>query len=98
MIHELLTVGREHARTSRELAAVLNCTPRDVTRAIEQERRKGQPICAATGRNPGYFLAADADELERYCGRLHKRAGEIYKTRRALINVLKQLRDQREGA
>lgn len=95
MIHELLTEGRENARTGRELAAVLNLNIRDVTEAIEAERRAGFPICAASGDNPGYYLAATPEELERYCKALYKRGGELFKTRRALLSVLKQLQEKR---
>ena len=98
MIHELLTEGRENARTGRELATVLNCDIRDVTAQIETERREGHPICAAMHEPAGYFLPANADELERYCNLLHKRAGELYKTRRALIKVLEQIRDEKQEA
>lgn len=91
MIYELLAEGRENARTARSLARILNCTSRAVTAQVEKERREGQPICAATGENPGYYLAADAGELERYCKNLKRRATEVFKTRQALINVLKQL-------
>lgn len=91
MIHELLAEGAENARTGKELAAVCGCDIRDITAAVERERRQGQPICAATGENAGYYLAADADELQKYCNRLHHRAAELYKTRQALLNVLRQL-------
>ena len=98
MIYELLAVGRENARTGRELATVLNCSMRDITEQIERERRAGQPICASMAEPPGYFLPASADDLERYCNMLHKRAGELHKTRRALIKVLKKIRgDKQEG-
>lgn len=90
MIAELLSVGRENARTGKELAAVIGCDIRDITAAVERERRQGQPICAATGENPGYYMASDAEELERYCNRLHHRAAELYRTRQALLNVLTQ--------
>lgn len=90
MIAELLSTGAENARTGKELASVMGCDIRDITAAIERERREGQPICAATGEHPGYYLASDAAELENYCGRLHHRAAELYKTRAALLNVLKQ--------
>lgn len=96
MIHELLTEGRENARTGRELATVLGCDIRDITAQVERERRAGQPICAAMREPAGYFLPANADELERYCNLLHKRAGELYKTRRALIKVLEQIRDEKQ--
>ena len=90
MIHELLAEGRENTRTGRELADFLNCNIRDVTTQIEKERREGQPICAATGENPGYYLAATDEELDQYCGRLHSRAMELFKTRQALIRILRQ--------
>ena len=94
MIHELLQQGRDNARTGRELAQVLGCTLRDITEQVEKERRDGFPICAATGDNPGYYLAADADELESYCGRLKSRAIELFKTRQALVITLRQIRDR----
>lgn len=92
MINELLSTGSQNARTGRELAQYFNCDVRTITEQIERERRAGQPICAnPTGENAGYFLAANAEELQRYCDRLHHRASELYKTRQALISVLKQL-------
>lgn len=94
MIYELLQTGRENARTGRELAIHFNCSIRDITAAVERERRQGQPICAGSGENPGYYLATDADELEDYCNRLKGRAIELFKTRQALIKVLKQISDK----
>jgi hypothetical protein len=96
MIHELLAEGRENARTGRELAKYLNCRIRDITIQVERERRQGQPICAATGDNPGYYLAATPEELEHYCDRLKGRAIEMFKTRQALVRVLRQVRDARQ--
>ena len=96
MIHEILATGRENARTGRELANIFDCSMRDITAQVERERREGLPICAAAGENPGYYLAADADELENYCKRLQKRAFEPHKTRAALIKALKELRDQKQ--
>lgn len=98
MIHELLAEGRENARTGRELARILNCDIRQVTGQIEKERRAGRPICAAMGgENPGYYLAADDDELQDYCDRLKGRAVELFKTRQALIKILRQISDK-QGA
>jgi len=94
MITELLNTGRENARTGQELADVLGISIRDVTIAIARERRDGAPICAATGRPQGYYLAADAEELETYCNRLKGRAIEVFKTRQALIRVLRALADK----
>lgn len=97
MIHELLDTGRENARTGRELAALLHCSMRDITAQVEKERRDGHAICAATGENPGYYLAAGAEELQDYCDRLKGRAIEVFKTRQALVKVLQGIRDRQEG-
>lgn len=96
MIHELLRTGAENAITGKELAAILNCNIRDITTKIEAERREGQPICAsAAGVNGGYYLAANDEELQEYCNRIQHRAAELFKTRRALLNVLKQAADKK---
>ena len=101
MIADFLAEGKENARTGRELATLFGCDIRTITEQIERERRDGQPICAISrGENPGYYLAADADELQNYCDRLKGRATELFKTRQALIKVLKRLpgADQRQEA
>lgn len=88
MIHELLDVGRENARTGKELAQLLNTDIRHVTAQIERERRDGHAICAETGgQNPGYYIAADENEINDYCESLHRRAAEMYKTRGALLKI-----------
>lgn len=98
MIAEMLAEGKENARTGKELSTALRITARDLTQAIERERRDGQPICASTGSNPGYYLAADKGEMQRYCNSLLRRAGEIHKTRRACIKAMKNLPESQEGA
>lgn len=97
MIHELLGTGRENARTGRELATFLHCGIRDITAQVEKERREGHAICAATGENPGYYLAAGAEELQEYCDRLKSRAIEVFKTRQALVRALQGIIDRQEG-
>lgn len=87
----MLTEGEKNALTAKELTTIMGCDIRDITAAVERERRQGQPICAASGKNPGYYLAANANELQNYCNRLHHRAAELYKTRQALLKILKQL-------
>ena len=91
LVSDYLTPGKDNARTGKELCDLLNITARDLTAAIERERREGQPICASTGSTPGYYLAADRQEMETYCDSLRKRAGEIFKTRRACIQSMAKL-------
>lgn len=96
MIYELLAEGRENARTGRQLADICGCDIRAITAQIERERREGRPICATTGDRPGYYLPADDEELEAYCDRLKGRAIELFKTRQALIQVLRKRREALE--
>lgn len=92
MVYELLGTGAENARTAKELCCQLGIDTKDwrkISKAVERERREGKPICASSdSKYPGYYKPADREELTRYIDRLHKRAGEIYKTRRALQKVL----------
>lgn len=81
-IAAILPHGRADAVTTRELAALLGLSAREVTRAICRERRAGAPILSDPGA--GFWLAADTGELRRCANNLHKRAGEIHKTARAL--------------
>lgn len=95
MIYELLAPGKANARTGRELAAVCRCDIRAITAQVEKERREGRPICAATGENPGYYLAANDEELAEYCDALKSRGIEVFKTRQALLRILQR---PQEGA
>jgi len=91
MIYEILLTGKDNARTGREICRLLNLNARELTAAIARERREGKPICANTGKTPGYFLAADQEEMQKYCRSLWQRAGEIHKTRRACLESIKNL-------
>lgn len=92
MIFEMLETGEQNARPARELARLLNIDRRGISVLVEQERRAGKPICATCdNRTPGYYIPATREEMERYCNRLHHRAGEIFKTRAACINTLDSL-------
>lgn len=98
MVFELLSTGAENARKGRDLCSILNITPRELMAHIERERRAGHPICAATGgRRPGYYLAANQAEMQRYCRSLWHRAGEIHKTRRACLETLNNLPEEQEA-
>ena len=92
MIYELLNEGAQNARTAKELCIQLGIDEKDwreVTKAIERERRDGKPICASSSSDsPGYYKPANRKELEHYINKLRRRAGEIFKTRRALQKVL----------
>lgn len=99
MISELLYTGRHRPRSGAELAAILHCNVRVVSRAVERERRAGIPICATTdGVNPGYYLAESQEDITLYCDSLQHRAGELHKTRAAVLQAGKKLPEKPPGA
>ena len=90
MIWELL--GRE-PRTGRELAELLGCDVRDITKEINRERKSGVLICASNdSRYPGYCLGSAA-EVAEYCKRLERREREISKVREAMQQQIKREQD-----
>ena len=90
-VSELLFEGAENAITGKIICKNLGISQRDLTAAVEQERRQGKPICASTGKPPGYFLAATKEEMQRYCRSLKHRAQEINKTMRACSKTMEEL-------
>lgn len=89
MIYEHLLEGEQNAISGKELCSRLNLTLRELSKAVEADRRSGKPICAScNGARPGYYIPANREEMETYCKRLHHRAGEIYKTRDACLSTL----------
>ena len=91
MIVALLGYGKENARTASELAQLTGLTPREVTRLIEQARRRGEPICAS-GDNScrGYYKAATPAELAQYTRSLNRRLHTIREGLDALICTLEK--------
>ena len=81
----LLLHGRNHALTTRELSRITGRNHRELTRAICAERRAGAPILSDPGA--GFWLAESLDELRRCAASLHRRAGEINATARALEQI-----------
>ena len=91
-ITDILLTGAENAQSGKELADRLGMTIRDFTEKIAHERRCGHPICASQGENKGYYLAANREEMERYCRSLERREDELRKTREACMAAAKKLR------
>ena len=80
-IASFLSRGRSSALTCRQLCDLTGLEPRQVTLRIMRERREGAPILSDTS---GFWIADGADEVLMCVRRLHRRAGEIHKTARAL--------------
>lgn len=89
MVQEYLHTGVNNALTGKYLASLLDCDLRTITAAIEEERRKGAPICATCkGPATGYYLAANNEELCNYIKGLDHRASELNKTSKALRDIV----------
>lgn len=97
-ISDYLHNGAEHPQTAAELCELLHIDKRELTAAIERERRAGSPICASCSTDaPGYFLASTKDEMKLYCKKLQHRAREINETRKACLNTLDRLPTKRRA-
>ena len=90
-IAALLSKGRGNALTTREISKISGLSPRDVTRAVYDERRHGAPILSDPGA--GFWLAETAEELLRCVAALHRRAGEIRQTAEALEQITEEYKD-----
>ncbi len=91
MIAEILLQGEENALSGRFICDQLGIKARELTIAIERERREGQPICANCGKNPGYYLAPDIETMDNYCRRLKHREQELRTTRKACERTKRKL-------
>lgn len=93
-IADYIPLGRENAITAKELQTITGIKLRDITRSIQRERLSGVPICAnSDSTNPGYYLANDPKEIQRYIKSLDHREREIRKTREALQKAQNGLRN-----
>lgn len=93
-LEKLLPVGRSSALTARQLADLLDTTPREVTRSIEASRRRGVPICASVdGDNGGYYLPANAGELVVYLAERERRTRNIQTGTTAMRETLERMRE-----
>lgn len=73
-LFDLLPTGEENAIPGRELARLLKCHYRDVTKSINYLRQQGAVICSSSA---GFFKPADDAELIRFVRTMHSRVREI---------------------
>ena len=74
-------VGRENAIPRRDLERLTGLAPREVSLAVERERRSGVPILAD---GSGYYLPASHDERAACVRSQRHRAREILITARSI--------------
>ncbi len=76
----ILGYGEDKAMTRGELCALLGMTDRAVRKLIEEARREETedgPFIVNAYMGKGYFLATDADEIERHYRGEYSRAMSI---------------------
>ena len=75
-ITEYMPQGEENAVTSSELAKLLECTERDVSREINRLRKDGEIICSC---GSGYFLPATDYDIKKFVRQMQSRIKDIKK-------------------
>ena len=82
--------------TAAELAAALGMKDtREITRRVQLERLHGMPICASCdAERPGFYLARNPGELDRYLKSLDRRIRMVSATFKALELALDEWRGQ----
>lgn len=80
-IADYLGVGRENAIPRRDLERLTGLAPREVSLAVERERRSGVPILAD---GSGYYLPASDEERAACVRSMRHRAREILITARSI--------------
>ena len=88
-------IGRERGITARHLCARLNVSERQVRSLISEARENGYGVCGTP--RAGYFIAANAEELEETCKflrcrALHSLTLESVLRKIPLVDLLGQLR------
>lgn len=95
-IADVLQYGEANAVPGRYLVGLLGLKDgRELTKIVEHERRAGVPVCATTNSiHPGYYLAEDAAEFERYLRSLDRRLRHIRRTRDSCQDTLLRMTGQ----
>jgi hypothetical protein len=81
LIEELAKVGFDYRKEDRPMRACINVL-----------RKAGHPICSTGGRDSGYWLAANWDELNEYLDReVRSRLSDLREQEQALAKAARQL-------
>ena len=99
-IEKVLLRGSDIARPIRDLVELTGLTPRMVTKAVQDARRRGVAVISSS--NPGgFFLAENEDERQRCLRSLRHRKQELAWTEfcleRATLEVVSDGQEQTQG-
>lgn len=94
IIERYIPDGQQNAISQRQLAAVLQCSLRDVRLMVEQARRQGVPICSSCDAiNGGYYMPQNKAEAKVYIFMQNHRIESALAARQAVIDTLEKLPD-----
>lgn len=95
MVQELLSRGKENARTTKELIQACGFSDkRELTKQVARERAAGAIICSTTSDGGGYYLPATRSEVMEFVESMNNRAIRTFKAIKAAREYLKQIDGQ----
>lgn len=95
MVNELLSRGKENAKTTEELMRACHFeSRRELTLQIAKEREAGELICGTTSGQGGYYLPADRAEVLEFIKSMSNRAINIFKAVKSARKYLEQIDGQ----
>ena len=97
-IINLLSEGRENAKTAKELVNLLDYrSTREISKEINSLRNAGWVILSTTENdNPGYYLPSEKSEVQHFVRAMRSRVREIEKAVASAENELDKWDDDDE--
>jgi hypothetical protein len=94
-----ILVGRQNAKTYKDLAVETGFSMRVVQNAVEELRVfHDQPICSATDQPAGMYFATSSVELEDWAARQRERARSLLRSSWAVKKTAKKWKLQEDSA
>ena len=95
MVIEFLKKGKQNAIPSKLLAEMAGCgNVRDLRALVSQERQQGAVILSTSRGGGGYYLPADAEEVQEFIRTLDARARHTFLALRSARKYLRELEEQ----
>ena len=97
MVIDFLKRGKENAIPSRALAKMVGCkSVRDLRDLVAKERQQGAVILSTSRNGGGYYLPANAEEVQEFIRTLDARARHTFLALRSARKYLKELETDNE--
>lgn len=77
-IYDLLDLGKENKKTTRELMQLTNLDERALREAVRRERIAGKLIVSTKDSGGGYYIPKNPGELSEFLATMEKEAKSIF--------------------